>query len=128
MRRFSLALLVLLLLRCSDATPPLVPPEFVSAVIADVPHTYLHGVGSYDLRRTTDPGPISDGWYSYLSGPSLGNVQTFSTDDVHTGFVRVTSIDMVGRIIAGTFAFEAAATAGTSVLRVSQGAFRVPYN
>jgi hypothetical protein len=80
------------------------------------------GLGTYPLagvQGNADAGfvgPIQSGTVTPIYG----------TDSAHTGHLRITALDTVSQIIAGTFSFRAARPDGT-VITVVGGQFRVPY-
>ncbi|MDO7875947.1 hypothetical protein Q5H93_14480 [Hymenobacter sp. ASUV-10] len=75
---------------------------------------------TYQLRRTTGPGGVSEGFYT-TSGASATSFYV-----VDTGSLTITSFDATTRVLSGTFAFTADGfnnTTGTT--SISNGTFRV---
>jgi hypothetical protein len=78
----------------------------------------FHGLGNYPLR----------GLYSSAVGAYLRpDGSFFETTEQHRGHLRITALDTLGRVIAGTFAFVAQRTFDTLTTQVTKGAFRLHY-
>jgi hypothetical protein len=90
----------------------------------------FRGVGTYRLASTTGPSAnpgVGMAYYEVYAHVSIDLVSDFQTSAVHTGEVRVTTVDTANHVIAGTFAFTAVEFEGTGIAHVTNGAFRISY-
>jgi|GEM_PF-1539734 len=75
--------------------------------------------GTYQLRRTTGPGGVSEAFYTVATAA----IPSFYA--VNTGSLTITAYDAATRVLTGTFGFTADGYNGsTGSLTVSNGTFR----
>ena len=82
-----------------------VPSQFWQDTVKINPHV-LEGGASVQLRPDTDKNGIE---------------YTYSTDEKHTGMLRITSIDTVNNLFSGTFSFWVIDTLTSDTVRIDSG-------